>query len=254
MNYIVIIPARLASTRLPRKVLLDIHGKSMLQRVYEQAIQSEASEVLIATDSHEILDAAAGFGAECIMTSDSHASGTERLSEVVKIKNFSSETIIVNVQADEPLLPPTLINLTAKALASDQEASVATLAHVIHDPLLYRDPNVVKVVLDKQSRALYFSRASIPWDRDNILFNNSSADTLVCLRHIGLYAYRAGFIETYVNLACSPLEQIEQLEQLRVLWHGYKIHVALTDVSTGMGVDTVADLETVRQLIAREGT
>jgi len=243
MNFYVVIPARLQSTRLPRKVLLDIAGKPMLQHVYERAKQSMAKDVLIATDSQEIIDVAESFGAKIITTGAHHPSGTDRIAEVVLKNKLADDDIVINVQGDEPLLPPELINLVAERLQLYSDAQVATLAQAFTDAEVYHNPNTVKVVMDSEHYALYFSRANIPYFRD-------STDVLShCYKHIGLYAYRAGFIKQYAGLSKSPLEQIEQLEQLRVLWHGYKIQVAVTDINTGIGVDTEEDLRRVREVM-----
>jgi len=246
MSFYVIIPARLQSSRLPRKVLLDIHGKSMLQHVFEQAKKSLAKDVFIATDDKEVHQVANAFGAKAFMTAPNHASGTDRIAEVVKQGNFKDDDILINVQGDEPLIPPEFINLVAETLSTYPKADVATLAESIQDKKHYLDPNVVKVVVDKTYNALYFSRASIPWYRNGI------PKTLnYCFKHIGIYAYRASFIKDYFELMVSPLEQIELLEQLRVLWHGYKIQVAVTELSGGIGVDTEEDLERVRSILTQ---
>lgn len=245
MSFCVMIPARLQATRLPGKVLLDIAGKSMLQRVYEQALQSDATDVFIATDSQDIADAAKSFNAKVIMTDTQHTSGTDRIAQAVTKSNLADDTIVVNVQGDEPLINPALINLAADRLQQFTNAAVATLAEAFNEIKSYHDPNVVKVVMDKDQYALYFSRANIPYDRDK------SAILTNCYKHIGLYAYRVNFIKQYTQLAKSPLEQIEALEQLRVLWHGYKIQVAVTEEASGFGVDTLEDLEQVRALLAK---
>lgn len=245
MSFYVIIPARLHSTRLPGKVLLDIAGKPMLQRVYEQALQANATEVFIATDNQDISDAAASFNAKTIPTSRHHTSGTDRIAEAVTHSQLPDDAIVVNVQGDEPLINPKLIDLAAERLRLFPDAMVATIAEAVSDVNIYHDSNAVKVVMDKDGYALYFSRANIPYDR-------SESDVVTsCYKHIGLYAYRVGFIKQYAQLAKSPLEQIEALEQLRVLWHGYKIQVAVTEKASGFGVDTLEDLEQVRALLAK---
>jgi 3-deoxy-manno-octulosonate cytidylyltransferase (CMP-KDO synthetase) len=242
----VVIPARYASTRLPGKPLLKIAGRPMLQYVYEQAQQSGASDVIVATDDQRILDAATGFGATVCMTSTGHESGTERLAEVVELMVWDDRSVVVNVQGDEPLIPPALIRQVAEGLAGHPDTSVATLAYPIQDPEEVADPHVVKVVLDKAGYALYFSRAPIPCRRDGA----SGVDSVAALRHIGLYAYRAGFLRRYKDLEPSPLEEIEKLEQLRVLWHGLRIHVGMASEVPGHGVDTESDLDRVEKILS----
>lgn len=252
MKFVVVIPARYASTRLPAKPLLDIGGKPMIQWVYERAIESGAEKVIVATDDQRIVDCVQGFKGEVCLTRSDHQSGTERLAEVIKHYGFSADEIIINVQGDEPLIPPMVIRQVAVNL-SDSKASVATLAVPIREYEDVFNPNVVKVVTDKDNYALYFSRASIPWDRDH--FNQSSPEIHHDLkRHIGIYGYRAGFIETYVNWQASPLEQIESLEQLRVLWYGEKIHVDIAIETPPTGVDTQEDLDFVRALVCTEAS
>ncbi|MGB5177867.1 MAG: 3-deoxy-manno-octulosonate cytidylyltransferase [Gammaproteobacteria bacterium] len=241
----VVIPARYASTRLPGKPLLELAGRPMLQYVHERTVQSGASEVIIATDDPRIAAAAQNFGATVCMTSTGHASGTERLAEVVESQGWDDDDIIVNVQGDEPLLPAALITQVAAGLADNATAPMATLAYPIQSPAEVADSNIVKVVLDKQGYALYFSRAAIPCHRDRPM-PDSGTDAL---RHIGLYAYRAGFLRHYMQLEVSPLESIEKLEQLRVLWHGMKIHVGIASEMPGHGVDTREDLARVDRLL-----
>ncbi len=247
MKFHVVIPARYASTRLPAKPLLDIGGKPMIQWVYERALQSGAEKVIVATDDQRIFDCVSGFGGEACMTSAAHQSGTERLADVVKQYGFSFDDIIINVQGDEPLIPPALIRQVAVNLLGS-DALVATLAVPIHDEADVFNPNVVKVVTNKAGFALYFSRAAIPWDRES--FSQKKANTHADLkRHIGIYGYRAGFIKTYVNWDVSPLEQIESLEQLRVLWYGEKIHVDIAVETPAMGIDTPEDLDAIRAFL-----
>lgn len=249
MKFTVVIPARYASSRLPGKPLLDIAGKPMIQWVYDQALKSGADKVIIATDSRKIEDAARGFGAEVCMTRDDHQSGTERLAEVVEKYNLGKDEIIVNVQGDEPLIPSCIIHQVAENLAN-KDAPMATLAQYIEDKDDIFNPNVVKVVTDKNGYALYFSRAPIPWDRDR--YNQEPLEIRhVVKRHIGLYAYRAGFINTYIGWTPSPMEHIEYLEQLRVLWHGEKMHVDIAMQPPGAGVDTLDDLHLVRALMQK---
>jgi len=241
----VVIPARYASTRLPGKPLLELAGRPMLQYVHERSLQSGASEVIIATDDQRIADAAGNFDASVCMTSPGHSSGTERLAEVVEIQGWDDDDIVVNVQGDEPLIPAVLIKQIADDLANHTDAPVATLAYPIQSTDEAADPHVVKVVLDRQGYALYFSRASIPCHRDSPRVDASAT----ALRHIGLYAYRAGFLKHYMQMEPSPLESIEKLEQLRVLWNGMKIHVGIASEIPGYGVDTREDLARVDELL-----
>lgn len=243
--FIAVIPARLASTRLPRKVLLEIAGKPMVRRVYERARESGAGRVIVAVDDERVADAVAG--AEVCRTSAAHRSGTERIAEVVERMGIDPGTIIVNVQADEPLLPPELIRQVAANLASRPAADVATLCEPIESTDEVFDPNVVKVVRDDAGFALYFSRAPIPWRRDGFP-RREAWRAGEHFRHLGLYAYRARFVCGYVGLAPAALEVTESLEQLRVLAHGGRIHVDLAAAPPGPGVDTEADLARVRAL------
>ncbi|MCD9551264.1 3-deoxy-manno-octulosonate cytidylyltransferase [Photobacterium carnosum] len=248
MAFTVIIPARYQSTRLPGKPLADIAGKPMVQWVYEQACKSGADQVIVATDDQRIVDVVHSFGGEVCLTRTDHQSGTERLAEVVAKYQLADDHIVVNVQGDEPLIPDTIIRQVADNIANFN-APMATLAVEIdlHDEIF--NPNTVKVVTDKDGYALYFSRAAIPWDRDNFAKQPRIVHHNI-LRHIGIYAYRAGFINTYINWQPSPLEQIESLEQLRVLWYGEKIHVDVAIDAPPAGVDTLEDLEKVRQLVS----
>ncbi|QMV14073.1 3-deoxy-manno-octulosonate cytidylyltransferase [Vibrio spartinae] len=247
--YTVVIPARYQSSRLPGKPLADIGGKSMIQRVYEQAIQSGAERVVVATDDERIEQAVKSFGGQVCMTGAEHESGTERLAEVVRKLSIPDDHIVVNVQGDEPLIPPAIITQVAENLAS-HNVPMATLAVEITDREDVFNPNVVKVVTDHQGYALYFSRATIPWDRDRYGQQQPEIHTPL-LRHIGLYAYRAGFIQTYIQWEPSQLEKIESLEQLRVLWYGEKIHVDVALETPPIGVDTEADLAHLRTIIAQ---
>lgn len=252
MSFSVIIPARYGSTRLPGKPLLDIAGKPMIQRVYEQAVKSDARRVIIATDDQRIQQAAAAFGAEAVMTSSTHESGTDRLQEVVSNLNIEDGHIVVNVQGDEPLIPPAVINQVAEHLGKSRDASVATLVEKISDAEAVFNPNVVKVVIDKRGRALYFSRAPIPWYRDGF----SEADKALpagvnYYRHIGIYAYRVSLLHQFVTWPVGQLEGIERLEQLRVMEHGVNIVVQEASVQIPAGVDTQADLDAVRALFNR---
>lgn len=241
MSFVVIIPARYASTRLPGKPLVDINGKPMVVHVLERARESGAARVIVATDHADVARAVEAAGGEVCMTRADHQSGTERLAEVVEKCGFSDDTVIVNVQGDEPMIPPAIIRQVAENLAA-RDIGMATLAVPIHHADEAFNPNAVKVVTDAQGYALYFSRATIPWDRDRFAVSRETiGDTF--LRHIGIYGYRAGFIRRYVNWEASPLENIEMLEQLRVLWYGEKIHVAVATEVPGTGVDTQEDLE-----------
>ncbi len=244
-DFIVLIPARLSSTRLPNKALADIHGKPMVVRVAERAALSKANRVVVATDHTEILSACSQHGVEAVLTAAEHESGTHRLAEAAAILNLPAETCVVNVQGDEPLIEPELINAIASQL-QQSNAPMATAAHALTDFADFMDPNCVKVVLDKNQNALYFSRAPIPWPRDVMRSGEEIIPSTVAVyRHIGLYGYRVEFLSQYINLAPSPLEYIESLEQLRVLWHGYNIAVQITRHAPAAGVDTAADLQRV---------
>ncbi|EEX33673.1 MULTISPECIES: 3-deoxy-manno-octulosonate cytidylyltransferase [Vibrio] len=250
MSFTVVIPARYESTRLPGKPLADIGGKPMIQWVYEQSLQAGAEKVVVATDDARVESAVQAFGGVVCMTSSEHESGTERLAEVVKVMNIPDDHVIVNVQGDEPLIPPAIITQVASNLASSQ-APMATLAvEISHEDEVF-NPNAVKVLTDKDGYAMYFSRATIPWDRDNFA-NGGKVIAQPLMRHIGIYAYRAGFINTYINWEPTALEKIESLEQLRVLWYGEKIHVEVAKQAPPAGVDTPEDLEVVRKLIAHQ--
>ena len=251
MSFTVIIPARYASSRLPGKPLADIHGKPMIIRVMEQAQKSSASRVIIATDNQQVFDVVQSYGGEVVLTSDKHNSGTERLAEVINTFQLADDEVIVNVQGDEPLIPPIIIDQVADNLVK-YKTGMATLAVPIDSVEEAFNPGAVKVVMDKDGYALYFSRATIPWERDRFakLSEQHKLDSIgdFYLRHIGIYAYRAGFIRQYIQWAPSALEQIEMLEQLRVLWYGEKIHVAVAKQAPAIGVDTQEDLDKVRAL------
>ncbi|MCL6414784.1 3-deoxy-manno-octulosonate cytidylyltransferase [Aestuariirhabdus sp. Z084] len=250
MSFSVVIPARYASNRLPGKPLADIAGKTMIERVYLQAVRSSAQRVIIATDHPEIDSVARGFGAEVVMTSSEHPSGTDRLQQVAATLKFDEGHIVVNVQGDEPLIPPQLIDQVADNLAADDEASVATLCEPIAEASELFNPNAVKVVLDARSHAIYFSRAALPWARDAFSGNMQDLPLDVTFyRHIGIYAYRVGLLNRFVQWGPSPLESVECLEQLRVLYHGDRIHVQQARVSPPAGIDTPEDLERVRRLL-----
>ncbi|MGR5119105.1 3-deoxy-manno-octulosonate cytidylyltransferase [Vibrio astriarenae] len=249
MAFTVVIPARYQSSRLPAKPLADIAGKPMVQWVYEKAMQSGASRVIVATDDQRIEQVVKSFGGQVCMTSPDHQSGTERLAEVIEQLNIADDEIIVNVQGDEPLIPPVIIRQVADNLAQSQ-APMATLGVAIEDEEEAFNPNAVKVVTDANGYALYFSRATIPWDRDHFAKQEGGLQQPL-MRHIGIYAYRAGFINNYVGWAPSQLEQIECLEQLRVLWYGERIHVELAKEAPEAGVDTPEDLEKVRAILSQ---
>jgi 3-deoxy-manno-octulosonate cytidylyltransferase (CMP-KDO synthetase) len=263
----VVIPARFSSTRLPGKPLLLIGGKPMVVRVAEQAAQSGAQQIWIATDHQPIMAAMHEHGFKACMTKADHPSGTDRIAEVVAQHNWPDDTIVVNVQGDEPLIPPQLIHAVARHLHDHPECAIATACHPIHDEASMRNPNIVKAVLDKDGNAMYFSRAPIPYPRD--AFKHLTSPTgrdggssslrgedgrgklpanITVLRHIGIYAYRASFLRAYSQLAPTAIEQIEALEQLRALWHGYKIGVTITQDAPPSGVDTEADLLLARKI------
>ena len=248
MHFRVVIPARYASSRLPGKPLADIGGRPMVVRVLERALQAGAETVVVATDDARVQQAVEAAGYQALMTSPEHQSGTERLVEVAETLGWPDDTLVVNVQGDEPLIDPELIREAARQLVLHDDAVMATLAHPIHDHADFINPNVVKVVADEAGYALYFSRAPIPWPRDAFLAQEAMPHALEALRHIGLYAYRAGFLRTYASLAASPLERFEMLEQLRVLWHGYRISLGMVPVAPAPGVDTPEDLARVRAL------
>ncbi|OCG01079.1 3-deoxy-manno-octulosonate cytidylyltransferase [Gilliamella sp. wkB112] len=255
MKFSVIIPARYASSRLPAKPLADIHGKPMIVRVMEQAQKSSANRVIVATDHQQVFDVVKSYGGEVILTSDKHNSGTERLAEVINAYQFADDEVIVNVQGDEPLIPPIIIDQVATNLVQ-YKTGMATLAVPITSVEEAFNTGAVKVVTDKDGYALYFSRATIPWERDRFakatdLYKQTSIGDFY-LRHIGIYAYRAGFIRKYISWTPSALEQIEMLEQLRVLWYGEKIHVEVAKQSPAIGVDTQEDLENVRALFKEQ--
>ncbi len=248
MSYKIVIPARYASQRLPGKPLADIGGKPMIVRVAEQAAKTGA-EVIIATDFVKVFDAAKAHGFNAVMTRIDHVSGTDRIAEVALKMGWSDSEIVVNVQGDEPLIEAALISEVAENLANHQEAAIATACHAIHTEADFLNPNIVKVVLDQAGYANYFSRAPIPFPRDGLAENGQ----INAMRHIGLYAYRTAFLKAYAHLTPAPTEQLESLEQLRALWHGYKISVAVTDNAPASGVDTQADLDRVREIFANLG-
>ena len=238
-SFTVVIPARLASSRLERKALADLGGKPMVIRVAERSAQSAANRIIVATDAQEIESVCKAANLEVMMTREDHPSGTDRLAEVALQLGLIDEAIVVNVQGDEPLIPVDLINQVANTLQSKPHCAMATAAVAIHDQSEIANPNAVKVVLSKNNEALYFSRSAIPFDRNH--------NSPIYYRHLGIYAYRTGFLKAFSNLAISPLEQAESLEQLRALWHGYAIAVHITPESPPPGVDTQADLDRARQ-------
>lgn len=243
MSFKVVIPARYASTRLPGKPLLDIGGKPMVIRVAEQANKSGADDVIIATDVEKIIQVAQAHAVAAVLTRVDHLSGTDRIAEVAQTLAWDDDDIVVNVQGDEPLIDPQLIQEVAITLANSNNAVMATACHAIHDEAAMRNPNIVKVVMDTEGNALYFSRSPIPYPRDDTYKQHIKA-----YRHIGIYAYRVGFLKQYTDLKVTELEQIESLEQLRVLYHGYKIAVSITKNAPASGVDTQADLDAVRRI------
>jgi 3-deoxy-manno-octulosonate cytidylyltransferase (CMP-KDO synthetase) len=243
VSFKVVIPARYASSRLPGKPLLDIAGKPMVIRVSEQARKSGAEAVVIATDFDKIVQVAEEHHVDAVMTRVDHQSGTDRIAEVAQNLNWDNDDIVVNVQGDEPLIDPALIQEVALTLAHSRDAVMATACHAIHDEASMLNPNVVKVVMDADGNAMYFSRAPIPYPRDE-----AHKQSLKAHRHIGIYAYRVGFLKQYAELSVTQLEQIESLEQLRVLHHGYKIAITVTDHAPATGVDTQADLDYVRSV------
>jgi 3-deoxy-manno-octulosonate cytidylyltransferase (CMP-KDO synthetase) len=252
MSFTVLIPARLASTRLPDKPLADLAGKPMVVRVADRAARSAARQVVVAADDDRTLRACAAHGVRAILTRVDHATGSDRLAEACELLGLADEEIVVNVQGDEPLIDPALIDACAALLAQREECVMATAAHAIDSVDEFVNPNVVKLVCDGRGRALLFSRAPLPWWRDgNAGAAISRLPEPAPLRHVGLYAYRAGFLRSYPRLPPCPLEAIESLEQLRVLWHGERIAVHVSDARPGPGVDTVEDLERVRRLLAK---
>ena len=248
----VLIPARLASTRLPRKPLADIGGVPMVVRVAHRAARSGADRVVVAADSVEIVAACEAHGVTAILTSSAHDSGSDRLAEACGVLGLDGDSIVVNVQGDEPMIEPALIEEVATLLAWRGDCVMSTAAHSIPAGSSADNPNIVKVVLDAEGRALYFSRAAIPWPRDGRAAGDGAAAPGT-LRHVGLYAYRAGFLRTFPGLARSPLEAIEKLEQLRVLWHGHRIAVHVSEAAAGIGVDTPEDLALAREWHAAHG-
>ncbi len=246
----VVIPARYGSTRLPGKPLLDIAGKPMIQHVCEKALQAEAEQVIVATDDERIYTAVNDLGLEAVMTDASHQSGTERIAQVAEIMQWPDDVVIVNLQGDEPLIPPAYIHDVASVLMTQQRADMSTLAARVIDRQEIFNANAVKVVLDAEDYALYFSRAPIPWHRES--FPDAMPDwrhDMPYYRHIGMYAYRVAFLKRYCQWPASPLEKIESLEQLRVLWHGETLKVKVVDKIPEAGVDTEEDLARINRLL-----
>ncbi len=250
MSFTVLIPARLASTRLPDKPLADIAGLPMVVRVAQRAQQSGAKRVVVAADAAAIVDACLRHGVDALLTRADHPSGSDRLAEACQLLGLDGDDLIVNLQGDEPLIEPAMLDACAALLQRRPDCVMSTVAHAIEDVAEFTNPNVVKVVLDAQSRALYFSRAPIAWWRDGFAGGITALPALAPLRHVGLYAYRAGFLRRFPDLAQAPLEQLEALEQLRVLWHGERIAVHVAAERPGPGVDTPDDLARVRALLA----
>jgi 3-deoxy-manno-octulosonate cytidylyltransferase (CMP-KDO synthetase) len=249
-TFYVVIPARYASTRLPGKPLLDIAGRPMVAWVAERAHMSGARQVVIATDDQRIIDAAQHYGFAAVMTRLDHVSGTDRIAEVASHQGWADDAIVVNVQGDEPLIEAALIIEVATALAKSKDAVMATACHAIHSKADFLNPNVVKVVLDMRGHALYFSRAPIPYPRDAFADNAELPEGIPAYRHIGIYAYRAKFLKQYANIAPVGIEKFESLEQLRVLHHGHKIAVAISENAPAVGVDTAEDLAYVRSVLS----
>lgn len=254
MSFDVLIPARLASTRLPNKPLADIAGLPMVVRVARQAACSGAGRVVVAADNTSIVEACRRHGVEAVLTRNDHPSGSDRLAEACEQLDWDGDRRIVNVQGDEPLIDPAIIDACGALLGARPDCVMSTVAHRITEVADFVNPNVVKVVLDAQGRALYFSRACVPWWRDGAHAQGmpTASPSPAPLRHVGLYGYRAAFLRRFPSMPPSPLEQIESLEQLRVLWHGERIAVHVSEHMPGAGVDTPADLERVRALVAHQ--
>jgi 3-deoxy-manno-octulosonate cytidylyltransferase (CMP-KDO synthetase) len=249
MGFHIIIPARYQSSRFPEKVLADIGGKPMLQHVFERAEESGAESIVIATDDERVRKVAEGFGATVCMTADTHETGTERIAETIDIVDYEEDDVIVGLQADEPFLPANVIKKLAGNLLTHDNIKIASICTPLTDPTELFNPSVTKVVLNHRNNAMYFSRAPIPWERGNFPVNGNQPDKLLGkhFRHIGLYAYRASFLSHYIEMEACPLEEMELLEQLRVLWNGGRIHMTIIKQQLPSGVDTEADLQAVRQ-------
>jgi 3-deoxy-manno-octulosonate cytidylyltransferase (CMP-KDO synthetase) len=250
MGFTVLIPARLASTRLPDKPLADIAGLPMIVRVAQQAAKSKAQRVVVAADHASIVDACRSNRVEAVLTREDHVSGSDRLAQACEILGLDGDDAVVNVQGDEPLIAPSLIDSVAALLDERADAQMSTAAHAIHDIADLTNTNVVKVVVDSRGMALYFSRALIPWSRDAFAAGVKGLPPHPALRHVGIYGYRAAFLRRFPSMAQAPIETAEALEQLRALWHGWRIAVHVTETPPGIGVDTPADLERVRKLFS----
>jgi 3-deoxy-manno-octulosonate cytidylyltransferase (CMP-KDO synthetase) len=251
VSFTVLIPARLASTRLPDKPLADIAGVPMVVRVAQRAERSGAAQVVVAADSERIADACSRHGVRAVLTKPDHPSGSDRLAEACEHLGLAGDDVVVNVQGDEPLIDPGLIDAVADLLRERREASMSTAAHPIASVAEFTNPNVVKVVLQADGSALYFSRAPIPWWRDGFAQGAPALPDPAPLRHVGIYGYRAGFLRAFPRMPQAPVEHCEALEQLRALWHGHRIAVHVSAVAPGAGVDTPEDLERVRALFAQ---
>ena len=248
--YTVLIPARLSSSRLPNKPLADLAGVPMVVRVAQRAAQSGASSVVVAGDHSSIVQACQDHGVHAVLTRNDHVSGSDRLAEACEQLGLHGDDVVVNVQGDEPLIEPDMIDAVAQLLRQRSDCSMSTVAHAIDSLADYTNPNVVKVVLDAQHTALYFSRAPIPWWRDGMATGTASLPHPAPLRHVGLYGYRAGFLRQFPTLPVAPMEMLESLEQLRAMWHGHRIAVHITAHAPGPGVDTPEDLERVRRWLS----
>lgn len=246
----VVIPARLGSTRLPRKVLRELAGKPVVQHVWEAALRAGAGEVVVATDSDEVLKACEAFGADVRLTATTHNSGTDRVNEIARHAGWDAATIVVNLQGDEPLMPPALITQAAQLLADDPQAHIASLCHPLHALDEWLNPNVVKLVMDRRGYALYFSRAPIPWQRDGASREQPRLPVGLAFRHIGLYAYRVAALAEFSSLSPVALEDCEALEQLRALTHGFRIRMGVIDTPPQRGIDTEDDLLAAERLFA----
>jgi 3-deoxy-manno-octulosonate cytidylyltransferase (CMP-KDO synthetase) len=253
VGFTVLIPARLASTRLPDKPLADIAGLPMVVRVAQRAEQSSAAQVVVAADSARIADACSRHGVRVVLTRADHPSGSDRLAEACELLGLEGDDVVVNVQGDEPLIDPALIDAVADLLEERPQASMSTAAHPIASLADFTNPNVVKVVLQADGLALYFSRAPIPWWRDGFAQGVSALPQPAPLRHVGIYGYRAAFLRAFPRLPQAPVENCEALEQLRALWHGHRIAVHVTHSAPGAGVDTPEDLQRVREILAARG-
>lgn len=253
MSYTVVIPARYAASRLPGKPLRELAGRPLVEHAWRCARRSGAAQVIVATDDERIAEAARDFGAQVCMTDPGHASGTDRIAEVAAAIGLDDDAVVVNLQSDEPLMPPALLDQVAAEALGDAEASIATLCTPIADADELFDPNVVKVVFDRRGHALYFSRAPIPWARDAFAQGArvlpSQQDLAAHFRHIGLYAYRAGFLREYVSWEPCALERTEALEQLRAMWHGRRIRIAVACERPGPGIDTPQDLSALQAMM-----